>query len=119
MSRYLLVLLIMLLLIVCIGIATHSYRESFSNHVEIPIVAAAAVSPVMANLTAALQQPSQKRKELPQIDVIGRESDVINNQADNQENNKQKPGCPVCKEQCPDMSKYIRRDSIPCWNCSL
>lgn len=26
--------------------------------------------------------------------------------------------CPVCK-QCPDMSKYIRMDEIPCWNCTL
>ena len=23
--------------------------------------------------------------------------------------------CPVC----PDMSKYIRLDEVPCWNCSL
>ena len=23
--------------------------------------------------------------------------------------------CPVC----PDMSKYIRMDEIPCWNCTL
>jgi len=26
-----------------------------------------------------------------------------------------KKKCPVC----PDMSKYIRMDEIPCWNCSL
>jgi Na+-transporting methylmalonyl-CoA/oxaloacetate decarboxylase gamma subunit len=26
--------------------------------------------------------------------------------------------CPPCK-QCPDMSKYIRMDEIPCWNCTL
>lgn len=26
--------------------------------------------------------------------------------------------CPACK-QCPDMSKYIRMDEIPCWNCTL
>lgn len=28
---------------------------------------------------------------------------------------KKKSGCPVC----PDMSKYIRLDEVPCWNCSL
>ena len=31
---------------------------------------------------------------------------------------EQRQGCPVCK-QCPDMSKYIRMDEIPCWNCTL
>ena len=28
---------------------------------------------------------------------------------------QQKPVCP----KCPDMSKYIRMDEIPCWNCTL
>jgi hypothetical protein len=22
------------------------------------------------------------------------------------------------QQQCPDMSRYIRKDSVPCWNCS-
>ena len=113
MSRSILLLLILLLLLVGVGIATHSYRESFSNHVEVATTGVA-VSPVMANLTAAL--PSEKRKELPQIDVIGRDADALNSL---EQQVKQGSGCPVCKEQCPDMSKYIRRDSIPCWNCSL
>lgn len=26
--------------------------------------------------------------------------------------------CPECPT-CPDMSKYIRLDEVPCWNCSL
>lgn len=26
--------------------------------------------------------------------------------------------CPTCKPQ-PDMSKYIRKDQIPCWGCNL
>jgi len=112
MSRPHLLLLVLLLLLIGIGIATHSYKESFSNHVEPAVAAAAAVSPVMANMTAALQL-SQKRKEIPQVDVIGRDADALNSLG------QQGPGCPVCKEQCPDMSKYIRRDSIPCWNCSL
>lgn len=31
------------------------------------------------------------------------------------------PTCPTCKKcpKCPDMSQYIRRDEIPCWNCTL
>jgi hypothetical protein len=28
---------------------------------------------------------------------------------------KPSPRCP----KCPDMSQYIRKDSIPCWNCTL
>jgi hypothetical protein len=31
-------------------------------------------------------------------------------------------GCPYrhhCKCECPDMSKYIKKDEIPCWNCTL
>jgi hypothetical protein len=30
-------------------------------------------------------------------------------------NNESRHKCPVC----PDMSKYIRLDEVPCWNCSL
>ena len=29
--------------------------------------------------------------------------------------NEPRHKCPVC----PDMSKYIRLDEVPCWNCSL
>ena len=37
------------------------------------------------------------------------------------------PKCPVCKpapkcppqKMCPDLTDYIRKDSIPCWNCKL
>jgi hypothetical protein len=28
------------------------------------------------------------------------------------------PKCPKCPEG-PDMSKYVRLDEVPCWNCSL
>lgn len=31
---------------------------------------------------------------------------------------KPKKKCPKC-EVCPDMSKYIKLDEIPCWNCTL
>ena len=30
------------------------------------------------------------------------------------------PPAPTCPEkQCPDLSNYIRKDQIPCWNCNL
>lgn len=28
------------------------------------------------------------------------------------------PKCPKCPEG-PDMSKYVKLDEVPCWNCSL
>jgi hypothetical protein len=28
------------------------------------------------------------------------------------------PKCPTCPEG-PDMSKYVKLDEVPCWNCSL
>jgi hypothetical protein len=113
MSRSILLLFILLLLLIGVGIATHTYKESFSNHIE---TAVAGASPVLANLTAALPRSSSNPKELPQIDTIGRDAEIRNGL---EQQATQPTGCPVCKEQCPDMSKYIRRDSIPCWNCSL
>lgn len=54
------------------------------------------------------------------IDALSRDK-VLQNATSNEEKsvkrkmkcNKKK--CPVC----PDMSKYIRLDEVPCWNCSL
>ena len=34
------------------------------------------------------------------------------------DDNDRKHKCPDCPT-CPDMSKYIRLDEVPCWNCSL
>lgn len=31
---------------------------------------------------------------------------------------KECPACPKCPEG-PDMSKYVKLDEVPCWNCSL
>ena len=109
MSPAILGLLALLFVLIAIGIVTQSYKEYFSGHLI--TTPETQVSPVMANLTAAI---SQRSKELPQIDTISRDADAINAL-----NDQDRRGCPVCKEQCPDMSKYIRRDSIPCWNCSL
>jgi hypothetical protein len=114
MSLSILGLLALLLALIAVGIITQSYKEYFSDQMT-TTVAPTQVSPVMANLTDAMNQ-TDRSKELPQIDTIGRDADAIN--ALN-EQERDRRGCPVCKEQCPDMSKYIRRDSIPCWNCSL
>jgi len=109
-----LLLLLLLLLLIAVGIVTQSYKESFTSHIRNPIAPA---SPVMANLTDATEQTQRLRSSaLPQINTLDRDADVINALNDQEKGRK---ACPVCKEQCPDMSKYIRRDSIPCWNCSL
>jgi hypothetical protein len=115
MSLSLLGLLALLLLLIVVGIVTQSYKEYFTGQLIAAATPPSAVSPVMANLTDAMGQPDRS-KELPQINTLGRDADVIKALNDQDQNRK---GCPVCKEQCPDMSKYIRRDSIPCWNCSL
>jgi hypothetical protein len=114
MSLSLLGLLALLLLLIAVGIVTQSYKEYFAGHIS-GSHPPTSVSPVMANLTDAIGQPDRS-KELPQINTLDRDADVIKALNDQDQNRK---GCPVCKEQCPDMSKYIRRDSIPCWNCSL
>jgi hypothetical protein len=102
----------LLILLIAVGLVAQSYKEHFANHVVVTSAAAAA-SPVMANLVNAATRPT---KELPQISTMDRDADVIH-ATEQQVEGRGK--CPVCKEQCPDMSKYIRRDSIPCWNCSL
>jgi hypothetical protein len=115
MSLSLLGLFGLLLALIAVGIVTQSYKEYFAGQVESVAVPPSPVSPVMANLTDAMTK-TDRSKELPQIDTIGRDADAVAALNDQERDRK---GCPVCKEQCPDMSKYIRRDSIPCWNCSL
>lgn len=108
----------LLFLLLGIGLVAQSYKESFTNaEVATEPKIETHVSPVMANLSDAMMQQSQKKQQRStQVDAMGRDADVI---AGLESQSKDSRGCPVCKEQCPDMSKYIRRDSIPCWNCSL
>jgi len=50
---------------------------------------------------------------------LNREMDTLtesfSSKADHDMQRKRCPKCPTC----PDMSKYIRLDEVPCWNCSL
>ena len=115
MSLSILGLLALLLALIAVGIVTQSYKEYFTGQLIAATTPPSQVSPAMANLTDAMK-PADRSKELPQIDTISRDADAISALNDQERDRK---GCPVCKEQCPDMSKYIRRDSIPCWNCSL
>ena len=44
--------------------------------------------------------------------------DITDAEAQGQDYEKQYPR-PSRNNQQPDMSEYIRKDSIPCWNCSV
>ena len=53
----------------------------------------------------------QNTKEIPDNGPFNRTLYIYN-----QENDKKNTG--DC-QKCPDMSKYIRKDKIPCWGCNL
>jgi hypothetical protein len=85
-----LVLSLLLVLLIAIGLMMgRRVREAFVSGAE-PIIK---VSPAMANL---LEPPTRPPPPV-QVDTLKREQEI----------------------RCPDMSKYIRMDEIPCWNCSL
>ena len=107
-------LLALFLALVTVGIAAQSYKEYFATQIEVQAQGPAAASPVMANLSHAAGA-TEKKQPLPQVSKMDRDAEAV---AASEVGHQRGP-CPVCKEQCPDMSKYIRRDSIPCWNCSL
>ena len=105
------------LVLVTVGIAAQGYKEYFATQIDVMSQGAASASPVMANLSNAAGSDMRKQP-LPQISKMDRDADTVAATEDAISSGRHGP-CPVCKEQCPDMSKYIRRDSIPCWNCSL
>ena len=45
--------------------------------------------------------------------------DITNSEAQGQEYMNQQPSMGLSIHQQPDMSEYIRKDSIPCWNCAV
>lgn len=108
-------LLALFFVLVAVGISAQSYKEYFATQLDVKALGAAVASPVMANLSNATAA-TEKKQPLPQVSKMDRDADAV---AATEESVSHRDPCPVCKEQCPDMSKYIRRDSIPCWNCSL
>ena len=113
----LLALFALFLVLVTVGVAAQSYKEYFATQIEVKAQGAATASPVMANLSNAAGA-TEKKQALPQVSKMDRDADAVAATEEAISSGRHEP-CPVCKEQCPDMSKYIRRDSIPCWNCSL
>jgi hypothetical protein len=124
-----LVLSLLLLLLVGIGFLMNAKRiqETFENP---PTTETIHVSPTLANMLAATPNigASASSKSLPQVDILNREQEVVAAAAARDKNEDHRcpvcpaaPSCPTCPkcEQCEDMSKYIKMDEIPCWNCTL
>jgi hypothetical protein len=118
----LLILSLLLLLLVGMGLlmGRKKIREMFDN----PSPPASRVSPTLSNLVTAT--PGNLTGPLPQIDPLAREQDVIG-AANGVSTTPSCPACPACPScpdcpkcpTCKDMSKYIKMDEIPCWNCTL
>ena len=126
-------LLLSILLFVLVGLGllmAPKAIEHFENaQPDLQIEEIIRVSPALANLMATpIQGP------VPQVDTLGRDKEIqdATEEAATADECVRKchtdSKCPKCKT-CPDMSKYISRqeleekyiarDSIPCWNCTL
>lgn len=74
------------------------------------------VSPALGNMLAIPPGPAQQR---PAIDALSRDTVVQNASGSGSGSGSsckmKKKECPVC----PDMSKYVKLDEVPCWNCTL
>jgi hypothetical protein len=109
-------LLLSLLLIVLIALGLvmgHKVKETFEGSVP-----PAAVAPT-ANASIAI--PAVVTMTPPQVDTIQRglqEQQASDTRKPLGPGGEEKHRCPDCP-RCPDMSKYIRMDEIPCWNCTL
>lgn len=128
-----LILSLLLLLLVGIGFLMNAkwVHETFENPVA--TTETIQVSPTLANMLAATpnlgsSSGSSAKQPLPQVDTLNREQEVVAAAAARDKNNDHRcpvcpacPSCPTCPkcEQCEDMSKYIKMDEIPCWNCTL
>lgn len=115
------ILSLLLLFLVFLGMwMGRPHVERFMNppNVEELLV----VSPTMANL---LSTPTVSEHEQPlQINPLERDQEIqkVAEERDSAEDERRRcPTCPTCEvcKKCPDMSQYIRRDEIPCWNCTL
>jgi hypothetical protein len=118
----LLILSLLLLLLVGLGLlmGRKAIHEMFANPAVAP--ATVQVSPTLANLVSGTPKEGPPAQPNP----LAREQEVV--AAANAAGTAPKcsicpacPSCPTCEkcEKCEDMSKYIRMDEVPCWNCTL
>ncbi len=122
-----LVLSLLLIVLITMGLVMgHKVKETFEGSVPATAVVSpsAAASPSAPYQNASIAIPAVVTMT-PQVDTIQRglqeqAPDMPTSASETRHllgpgGEQQKPACPVC----PDMSKYIRMDEIPCWNCTL
>lgn len=112
-------ILLSLLLIVLIAMGLVMGKKVKETFEDAPPQAPNA-SPQAPNASIAI--PAVVTMTPPQVDTIqrGLQEQVASSDSETRRmlgpgGEQKKPACPVC----PDMSKYIRMDEIPCWNCTL
>ena len=121
----LLILSLLLILLVGMGLlmGRKTIHEMFANPTG-SAVAAVQVSPALAGLVTGT--PKDLAGPPAQPNPLARDQEAV--AAANSVATTHKcpecpacPSCPTCEkcEKCEDMSKYIRMDEIPCWNCTL
>lgn len=122
----LLILSLLLLLLVGMGLlmGRKQIHEMFDNPSAASTGQTVQVSPTLANLVTGT--PKDLTGPTAQPDSLARDQEAV--AAANAVASKHKcpecpacPSCPTCEkcEKCEDMSKYIRMDEVPCWNCTL
>jgi hypothetical protein len=77
----------------------------------LPIRSVPSVATVPSVVTSVPSVPSVVTSLPPKINIIQRSMDEYCPGEDR--------SCPKFNGSCPDMTKYIRRDEIPCWNCTI
>lgn len=66
---------------------------------------------VLSSASAMPTPPADPVYQAPAANTIARS---VEEKADSEESDS-----PSDWRRCPDMSKYIKKDEIPCWNCTL
>ncbi len=129
-----LILSLLLLLLITVGLLMgKKVAERFEN----PPSQTITVSPALKNMmttgqapaTASTQTAFEREQDLQRVapstaqTLIGPDGEEHLLRPGPKSEPKPNPepapaGCPACPV-CPDMSKYIRLDEVPCWNCTL
>ncbi len=112
-------------------------RQKIAERFENPATQPVIVSPALKNMMTPAQMPAttatqtafEREQDLQRVTpseqtkLIGPDGEEHLLRPDPKSEPKPNPepapaGCPACPV-CPDMSKYIRLDEVPCWNCTL
>lgn len=102
------VLSCLLVFIVALGllVGTLRIREGFLD-VSTQVPAVVPVRPTVVPTVVPVRAPAQAKSAAKAVPTVVPAPLASSGSA------------PISHEACPDMSDYIRKDEIPCWNCSL